>query len=84
MAMRRMVGQQNSGRRSTLYSHLSDITCCHRAILSPIESSLGLFIACLFYYVLKIKMRICLISENHQNVKRHWSVYKLYRKSKFV
>ena len=27
----------------TLYSFLSDITYCHRAILSPIESSLGLF-----------------------------------------
>ena len=52
----------------TLFSHLSDITCCHRAILSPIESSLGLFqslIILLSKYVLQIKMRICLISENY-------------------
>ena len=52
----------------TLFSHLSDITCCHRAILSPIESSLGLFynlIILLSKNVLQIKMRICLISENY-------------------
>ena len=52
----------------TLYSYLSDVTCCHRAILSSIESSLGLFyslIILLAKYVLQIKMRICLISENH-------------------
>ena len=55
----------------TLFSHLSDITChacCQRAILSPIESSLGLFyslIILLSKYVLQIKMRICLISENY-------------------
>ena len=52
----------------TLFSHLSDITCCHRAILTPIESSLGLFyslIILLSKYVLQIKMRIYLISENY-------------------
>ena len=52
----------------TLFSHLSDITCCHKAILSPIESSLGLFnslIILLSKNVLQIKMRICLISENY-------------------
>ena len=52
----------------TLYSHLSDITCCHRAILSPIESCLGSFyslIILLSKYALQIKMRIYLISENH-------------------
>ena len=55
----------------TLCPHLSDITCCHRAILSPIESSLGLFcslIILLSKYVLQIKIRICLISENYENV----------------
>ena len=61
--MCRMVGHQNSGRHNTL---LSSITCCHRAILSSIESSLGLFyslIILLSKYVLQIKMRICLTSE---------------------
>ena len=55
----------------TLFSHLSDITCCHRAILNPIESSLGLFnslIILLSKNVLQIKLRICLISENYLNV----------------
>ena len=53
-----------------LFPHLSDITCCHRVILSPIESSLGLFcslIILLSKYVLQIKIRICLISENYEN-----------------
>ena len=54
----------------TLFPHLSDITCCHRVILSPIESSLGLFcslIILLSKYVLQIKIRICLINENYEN-----------------
>ena len=57
----------------TLFSHLSDITCCHRAIPSPIVSSLGLFyrlIILLSKYVLQIKMRIRLISENYSNVNK--------------
>ena len=52
----------------TLCSHLSNITYCHRTILSPIELSLGLFyslIILLSKYVLQIKIRICLISLNH-------------------
>ena len=47
------------------------ITCYHRAILSPIESRLGLFyslIILLSKYVLQIKMRIYLITENYKNV----------------
>ena len=68
--MCRMVGPKIVGD-VTLYSHLSDITCCHKAILSPTESSLDLFcslIILLSKYALQIKMRICLISENHWNV----------------
>ena len=51
----------------TLASSFSDLTCCHRAILSPIASSLDLFyslIILLSKYVFQIKIRICLISEN--------------------
>ena len=50
----------------TLYSHLSDITCCHKAILSQTESSLGLFCSLsilLSKYTLQIKMKMYLISE---------------------
>ena len=52
----------------TLVSSFSDSTCCHRAILSPIASSLDLFyslIILLSKYVFQIKIRICLISENY-------------------
>ena len=52
----------------TLASSFSDSTCHHRAILSPIASSLDLFyglIILLSKYVFQIKIRICLISENY-------------------